>query len=106
MGILKKLELSNRQLIIIAVIMSLIGSFTRFVDFGVPVINLFFANFIGSKGGFGAFPLFNWFIFPIVGYVWGQYFIRAKDKKEFFKFWPILLIIALVYFLLSSQLWG
>lgn len=106
MGILKKLELSNKQLIIIAVIMSLIGSFTRFVDFGVPVINLFFANFIGSKGGFGAFPLFNWFIFPIAGYVWGQYFIRAKEKKEFFKFWPILLIIALIYFLLSSQLWG
>ena len=56
MGILKKLELSNRQLIILAVIMSLIGSFTRFVDFGVPVINLFFANFIGSKG-FDLLPL-------------------------------------------------
>ena len=106
MGILKKFELSNKQLIIIALIMSLIGSFTRFIDFGVPVINLFFANFIGSKGGFGAFPLFNWFIFPIAGCIWGQYFIRAKDKKEFFKFWPILLIIALIYFLLSSQLWG
>ena len=106
MGILKKLELSNKQLIIVAVVMSLIATFTRNIDFGVPVINLFFANFIGNKGGFGAFPLFHWFIFPIAGYIWGQYFMRANDKKEFFKFWPILLIVALAYFLLSSQIWG
>ena len=106
MGILKKFELSNKQLIIIAVVLSLIGTFTRFTDFNVDVINLFFANFIGSKGGFGAFPLFNWFIFPIAGYIWGQYFIRAKDKSEFFKFWPIFIIIALIYFWVSSQVLG
>lgn len=106
MGILKKFELSNKKLIIIAVIMSLIGTFTRFTDFGSDIVNLFFANFIGSAGGFGAFPLFNWFIFPIAGLVWGQYFIRAKDKGKFFKFWPIFIIIALIYFFASSKIWG
>ena len=106
MGILKKFELSNKILIIIAVIMSLIGTFTRFTDFGSDIANLFFANFIGSTGGFGAFPLFNWFIFPIAGYIWGQYFIRAKDKNIFFKFWPISIIISMIYFFASSQLWG
>ncbi len=106
MGILKKFELSNKKLIIIAVAMSLIGTFLRGTDFGVPVLNLFFGNFIGTKGGFTAFPLFNWFIFPIVGSVWGYYFIRAKDKNTFFKFWPILLIVALIYFLVSSSMWG
>jgi uncharacterized membrane protein len=106
MGILKKFELSNKKLIIIAVLMSILGSFLKGTDFGVPVINLFFSNFIGAAGGFTAFPLFNWFIFPIAGYVWGQYFMRAKDKGEFFKFWPVLLIVAFVYFYLSSKLWG
>lgn len=106
MGILKKYELSNKKLIVIAVAMSILGSLLKGTDFGSPVINLFFGHFIGNAGGFTAFPLFNWFIFPIAGYVWGQYFIRAKNKGEFFKFWPILLIIALVYFLLSSKLWG
>ena len=106
MGILKKFELSNKKLIIIAVAMSLIGTFLKGTDFGVPVLNLFFGNFIGTKGGFTAFPLFNWFIFPIAGYVWGYYFIRAKDKNTFFKFWPILLIMALIYFLVSSSMWG
>ena len=106
MGILKKFELSNRNLIIIAVIMSLIGTFTRFIDFGSDIANLFFAYFIGTVGGFGAFPLFNWFIFPIAGYVRGQYFIRAKEKSIFFKFWPITMIISMIYFFASSQLWG
>lgn len=106
MGILKKLELSNKKMIVIAVAMSIIGTLLIGVDFGSPVLNLFFAHFIGCKGGFTAFPLFNWLIFPVAGYVWGQYFIRAKDKGEFFKFWPILLIVALIYFFVSSNLWG
>ena len=106
MGILKKFELSNKMLAIVAVVMSLIGTFFTGIDFGVSALNLFFAHFIGAKGGFGAFPLFNWFIFPIAGCIWGQYFIRAKDKSEFFKFWPILMIVSLIYFFVSSKLWG
>lgn len=106
MGILKKFEVSNKKLIIIAVAMSIIGTLLKDVDFGITYANLFFANFIGCKGGFTAFPLLNWFIFPVAGYIWGQYFIRAKDKSEFFKFWPVLLIVALIYFFVSSKLWG
>ena len=106
MGILKKFELSDKWLIAIAVAMSLIGTILRFTDFGVPVLNLFFGNFIGTEGGFTAFPLFNWFIFPIAGIVWGHYFIRAKDKSKFFKFWPIFIIIPLIYFVWSATVDG
>ena len=103
MGVLKKFELSNKKLIIVAVALSLLGTLLRGTDFGNNVVNAFFGNFFGTA--FTAFPLFNWFIFPIAGCVWGQYFIRAKDKSEFFKFWPILMIIALIYFYVSSNLW-
>lgn len=106
MGILKKFELSDKWLIIIAVVMSLIGTLLRFTDFGVPVLNLFFGNFIGTKGGFSAFPLFNWFIFPITGIVWGHYFIRVKDKAKFFRFWPIFIIVSMAYFVWSTQIDG
>lgn len=106
MGILKKFELSNTKLILIAVVMSILGTLLKDIDFGITLVNLFFANFIGCKGGFTAFPLFNWFIFPVAGYVWGQYFIRAKDKREFFKFWPILLVVCLIYFFVSTKYWG
>lgn len=104
MGILKKFELSNKKMIIVAVALSLLGTLLRFTDFGIPVVNLITGHLFGTK--FTAFPLFNWFIFPIAGYVWGQYFIRAKDKSEFFKFWPILMIVSLIYFFVSSKLWG
>ena len=104
MGILKKFELSNKKLIIVAVVLSLLDTLLRFTDFGIPVVNLITGHLFGTK--FTAFPLFNWFIFPIAGYVWGQYFIRAKDKSEFFKFWPILMIVSLIYFFVSSKLWG
>ena len=104
LGIFKKYELSNKKLLIIAIAMSIIGSILRYTDFGAPVLNLFFGYFIGTKGGFTAFPLFNWFIIPVAGYVWGQYFIRAKDKNKFFKYWPIYLIIALIYFIVSTQI--
>ncbi|WP_304091832.1 heparan-alpha-glucosaminide N-acetyltransferase domain-containing protein [Methanobrevibacter gottschalkii] len=69
MGILKKFELSNKKLIVIALLMSIIGSLLRDTDLGIPVLNLIFGNFIGTAGGFTAFPLFNWFIFPIAGYI-------------------------------------
>lgn len=104
MGILKKFRFSNKKLIIVAVVLSIMGSMLRFTDFGNPDINLICGHFFGTK--FTAFPLFNWFIFPIAGYIWGQYFIRAKDKTEFFKFWPILMVISLIYFCVSSNLWG
>ena len=96
MGILKKFELSNKKLIGIAVVMSIIGTLLAGTDFGVQALNSIFGHLFGTKHGHTAFPLFNWFIFPIAGYVWGQYFIKAKDKREFFKFWPILLIVSLV----------
>ena len=106
LGILKKFDLSNKWMIVIAVAMSLIGTFARGFDFSSPILNLFFANFIGSAGGFSAFPLFTWFIFPVAGLIWGQYFIRAKDKKQFFKLWPIYIIVAFVYFYVTSQVLG
>lgn len=102
MGILKKFEVSDKWMVVIAVVMSLIGTFTRGIDFGIPVLNLFFADFIGSGGGFGAFPLFNWFIFPVAGVIWGQYFIRVTDKRRFFRFWPIYIIVAFVFFYVTS----
>ena len=48
----------------------------------------------------------NWFIITIGGYVWGEYFIRVKDKKKFYKFWPIILIAVLLYFYLCLSIFN
>ena len=106
MGILKKFNLSNKSLIILAVILSILGSTLRFTDFGIDILNLIFAYFIGTEGGFTAFPLFNWIVFPIAGYVWGQYFIRCNNKDKFFKYWPLYLVVSIAYFIASTQITG
>lgn len=99
LGIFKKINLSNKQLLATGIILSIIGSFLRFGDFGSAQLNILFGYFIGTQSEFTAFPLFNWLIIPISGYVYGHYFIRVKDKSKFFRLWPIFLVIPVIYFL-------
>lgn len=99
MGILKKFNVSNKQLLIFAIFLSIIGSLVRYTIFDSTILNFLFGYFIGTYEAFTTFPLFNWFIFPAAGYVYGQYFIRCKDKSQFFKFWPVCIIIPLMYFI-------
>ena len=100
-GVLKKLHVSAKGMVIVSLILSLIGTFTRFHDFGSNVPNLIAGYFIGSAGGFTAFPLFNWFIFPAVGLLFGEYYMRCNDKAKFLRLWPLGLIISLAYFIIS-----
>ena len=103
-GVLKKLNVSSRTMVIIGLVMSVIGAIVRFHDFGRPVLNLIAGYFIGSAGGFTAFPLFNWFIFPATGIVFGEYYIRCSDKKKLLRLWPLALVISVAYFVISWYL--
>ena len=99
-GILKRFNISNKKMLILAIVLSIIGSFVCFVDFNNIFLNYFFGYFIGTiLHQCTAFPLFNWFIFPVAGMVYGSYFIRVKDKSQFFKLWPVFLIIPLIFIL-------
>ena len=99
-GILKRFNISNKKMLILAIIFSIIGSFVCFVDFNNIFLNYFFGYFIGTiLHQCTVFPLFNWFIFPVAGMVYGSYFIRVKDKSQFFKLWPVFLIIPLIFIL-------
>ena len=101
-GIFKKFNISNKQMILFALVLSIIGSFVRMLSFDSNVYNLLFGYFVGTQLHFTTFPFFNWFIFPVMGYVWGQYFIRAY-KDKFFKYWPVFFIIPLIYFYFSMS---
>lgn len=100
-GVLKKLKLSSRQMVILALILSVIGWLVRFHDFGSNVLNLIAGYFIGSAGGFTAFPLFPWFIFPAAGMLFGEYYMRCNDKKRLLRLWPLGLVISVAYFVIS-----
>ncbi len=103
-GIFKKMNFSKKQLLAVAIILSILGFIFRFSDFGSMQLNLIFGYFIGTDYEFTAFPLFTWLLFPITGYVYGYYFIRTKDKSRFFRLWPILIIISLIYFIIYMAL--
>lgn len=100
-GLLKKLNLSSGQVAAMAFVLSAIGSLVRFHDFGNDVINLTAGYLIGSAGGFTAFPLFNWFLFPAVGMLCGEYYIRCNDKKKLLCLWPLGLAVSTAYFVIS-----
>ncbi len=100
-GVLKKLKVQTRGIVIVSIILSIIGWIARFHDFGSNVANLIAGYFIGSAGGFTAFPLFNWFIFPAAGLLFGEYYMRCNDKKKFLSLWPAGLVISIAYFVIS-----
>ena len=100
-GILRKLKVSAKGMVLIALMLSIAGSLLRFHDFGSNIPNLIAGYFIGSAGGFTAFPLFNWFIFPAAGLLFGEYYIRCNDKKKLLRAWPAALVIATAYFVIS-----
>ena len=99
-GIIKKINLTNKQLLAVGIILSIIGFLFRFSDFGSTALNILFGYFIGTDYEYTVFPLFSWLIIPIAGYIYGQYFIRTKDKSKFFRLWPIFLIIPIIYFII------
>ena len=100
-GVLKMLKLSAKQMVLVSLILSIAGSFLRFHDLGSNVKNLLAGYFIGSGGGFTAFPLFNWFIFPAMGLLFGEYYIRCNDKQKLLRFWPLGIIVSVPYFVVT-----
>ena len=100
-GVLKKLKVSAKGTVVVALLLSIIGSIARFHDFGSNVPNLIAGYFIGSAGGFTAFPLFNWFVFPAVGLLFGEYYMRCNNKEKLLRLWPLGLIISVAYFVVS-----
>ena len=69
-GIFKKMNLSNKQLLAVGIILSILGFLLRFSDFGSIPLNILFGYFIGTSYEYTAFPLFSWIIFPIAGHLY------------------------------------
>ena len=98
-----KLKLSNVVMLIIATIMCAFGTLLNGVDVGSPMGNIFLGYLIGTEDAAGMvlsdFPLLNWMMFPVCGYVFGSVLKRVKNKKLFYLTFSLpAIIIAIVYF--------
>ena len=108
-GFLKKKKLQDPVILAIAFVMSLIGWCFRHVNFGIPAVNVIMGHFIGTEepNGFvlSDFPILNWFMIPVAGYIFGNILIRIKDKKKFYlPFLALLAVVYWVYFAIESRL--
>lgn len=103
MALFVKLRLSDMAMLLICLGMSLLGTCLRGIDVGMPYGNIFLGYLIGTEDAagkvFSDFPLLNWLIIPVCGYVFGKRLLYVKDKKLFY--WilsPIGILITIIYF--------
>ena len=106
MALFVKLKLSNLVMLIIATVMCGFGTLLNGVDVVSPLGNIFLGYVIGTEDAAGMvlsdFPILNWLMFPVCGYVFGSVLKRVKDKKRFYLTFSLpALIIAIVYFTLG-----
>ena len=97
-----KLKIPNSLMLLISFGFSLIGWALNDVDLGNNAANLILGHFIGTEDAAGLvisdFPLLNWMIVPVAGYVFGQFLLRVKDKGAFYRrVSPIPLILSTAF---------
>ena len=103
MALFVKFRFSDRAMLFTCLGMSLLGTCLRSIDVGTPFGNIFLGYLIGTEDAagmvFSDFPLLNWLIFPVCGYIFGKRLLYVKDKKLFYKILsPIGILITIIYF--------
>ena len=102
-ALFKKLKFSNVAMFAVAFVMSVFGEMLNGVDAGSPLGNIFLGYLVGTEDAAGMvlsyFPVLNWMMFPVCGYIFGYLLRRVKNKKLFYLIFSLpALIIAIVYF--------
>lgn len=103
MALFVKLKLSNIVMLAIATVMCAFGTFFNGVDVNSPLGNIFLGYVIGTEDAAGMvlsdFPILNWMMFPVCGYVFGHVLKYVKNKKLFYLTVSLpAILIAIVYF--------
>lgn len=88
LALLKYLGVRAIWILLLALAMSVAGSFVREIDTGSYPLNLALSLFAGvsARDVFSSFPLLNWFIFVALGLWAGQLLRRCADPDRLFLF--------------------
>ena len=103
MALFKHFNLKPWIIVIIGLVMSGITTLIGGIDLGSPAANIIVGHFIGTEDAAemvcSYFTLFNWFAITAIGYLYGTYYQRVKDKKLFHLVIGVpALILAITYF--------
>lgn len=108
-GFLMSKKVPDLGIFAISFVMSLIGWKFRHMNFGIPAVNVALGHIIGTEEPNGYvlsdFPIMNWFMVPVAGYIFGKVLLRIKDKKKFYiPVMPILAVLYWIYFAVESRM--
>lgn len=103
MALLIRLRVSDRGMFLLCLGLSLAGTLLGGTDMGSPAANIFMGYFIGTEDGAGMvvsdFPVTNWLLVPVSGYLFGKRLRHVKDKNRFYRlFSTVGALAAAVYF--------
>ena len=98
-----KLKLPRTVMLLIATVMCAFGTLLNGVDVGNPLGNIFLGYLIGTDDAAGLvlsdFPVLNWMMFPVCGYIFGTVLKHVKNKNLFYLTFSLPAItVAIVYF--------
>ena len=97
-ALFKKLNLKPYLMVVIAAVCSIAGQLLQGVTTGSEIGDVIVGFFWHSQDQ-SYFPLLNWLIIPVCGYVFGGVWRRLKDKEKFFRYvTPVSFGIAILYF--------
>ena len=87
-SLFRKLKLKDWQMAAIAFAASAAGTMLNGVDVNNALGNILLGYLIGTEDAAGMvmsyFPLLNWLVFPVSGYIFGKRLLRLKDKNLFY----------------------
>lgn len=87
-ALFQKLKLKDWQMAAIAFSASAAGTMLNGADVNHALGNIFLGYLIGTEDAaemvMSYFPLFNWLVFPVSGYIFGKRLLRVKDKNLFY----------------------
>ena len=101
-----KLKIPDGIMLLLSFGASLIGWGLNDVDLGNNASNVILGHFIGTEDTAGLvvsdFPLLNWLIVPVAGYVFGKLLRRVRDKDAFYRrVSPIPLVLSVLFLVLE-----
>lgn len=104
MALVLYLKIPDIILIIGSVLLSFLGTYLNGTDLGNNPLNIIFGYFIGTEDQAGNiisdFPILNWFIVLVSGYIFGKILMYVKNKNMFYiLISPLCIAVTTAYFI-------
>jgi len=104
-GLLKKIKTPDWLIALLAIGMSITGSFVRFVNVGNVHLNELLGLFVGTIDPtamylyYAPFALINWFIIVVFGYFFGKLIKRVNNVEKFYAISTIISAVVVITYM-------